>query len=69
MSLHSTKGRMDVISKKKAPAIARLDDLCRELSFLFEKDHVDVDQLQELMLSYQSNPKDWKKYAFFDRHR
>ena len=68
MSLHSTKGRMDVISKK-APAIASLGDLCRELSFLFEKDHVDVDQLQELMLSYQSNPKDWKKYAFFDRHR
>lgn len=59
---------MDLVSKK-VPIIKDLDDLVQELQYIFQEDHVEVDYLQDVMLAYRSNPKDWKKYAFFDRHR
>ena len=59
---------MESISRK-IPMLADLNDLVQELGRLFQEDHIDVEYVQEVMLAYRSNPKDWKKYAFFDRHR
>jgi cysteine dioxygenase len=53
----------------KIPVINDLNDLIAELQRLFQEDQVDVDHVQDVMLAYRSSPKDWKKYAFFDRHR
>jgi len=55
--------------RKKVPQIDSLDDLVAEFRAIFNKDQVDVDYVQDVMLSYKSNPKDWTKYAHFDRHR
>lgn len=60
---------MEFGNSKKVPQIESLKDLQDELRFVFREDEVDVDYLKDLLLSYQSNAKDWKKYAFFDRHR
>ncbi|RWS30591.1 cysteine dioxygenase type 1-like protein [Leptotrombidium deliense] len=46
-----------------------LDDLISKLAEIFSSDDIDVDYVQQVMLSYKSNPKEWKKYAHFDRHR
>ncbi|KAI1280404.1 Cysteine dioxygenase type 1 [Halotydeus destructor] len=46
-----------------------LDDVCNELRTVFESDEVDVDYVHEILSSYKSNPKDWRKYCHFDRHR
>lgn len=54
---------------KMLPEITCLDDLVAHLRQIFDDDNVDVDYVQEVMRAYKSNPKDWKKYAHFDRHR
>lgn len=46
-----------------------LDELIEELHKVFDSDHVNVEYVTELMASYKSNPKDWKKFAIFDLHR
>lgn len=46
-----------------------LDELIKELHKVFDSDHVNVEYVTELMASYKSNPKDWKKFAIFDLHR
>ncbi|XP_053214274.1 cysteine dioxygenase type 1-like [Panonychus citri] len=46
-----------------------LDHLINSLSELFSTDLVDIEKVKQLMSSYQSNPKEWRKYAHFDRHR
>ncbi|KAG0721900.1 Cysteine dioxygenase type 1 [Chionoecetes opilio] len=53
----------------KAPQIASLDDLIRELYTVFDGDEVNVEYVHHLMSSYKSNPLDWKKYAKSDRYR
>jgi len=30
---------------------------------------VNVEEVEELMKAYKSDPKDWKKYAKFDRYK
>ncbi|XP_072937725.1 cysteine dioxygenase type 1 [Epargyreus clarus] len=49
--------------------ISGLDVLVAELHRVFSGDHVNVHDVQKLMAGYKSNPKDWKKYAKFDRFR
>ncbi|XP_061726292.1 cysteine dioxygenase type 1 [Cydia pomonella] len=49
--------------------ITGLEKLVEELHDIFSRDHVNVQDVQKLMLGYKSNPKDWKKYAKFDRFR
>ncbi|XP_063370850.1 cysteine dioxygenase type 1 [Cydia amplana] len=49
--------------------ITGLETLVEELHAIFSHDHVNVQDVQKLMLGYKSNPKDWKKYAKFDRFR
>ncbi|RWS16804.1 cysteine dioxygenase type 1-like protein [Dinothrombium tinctorium] len=54
---------------KSNAEISCLDELVVKLREIFSQDDIDVDYVQQLMLSYKSNPRDWRKYAHFDRHR
>lgn len=53
----------------KIDAPRTLQDLINELHKVFEDDKVNIDYVQKLMTSYESNRADWKKFAKFDRHR
>lgn len=46
-----------------------LRELIDALHEAFKTDHVNIDEVQNLMASYRSNPLEWKKYAKFDRYR
>ncbi|XP_031835963.1 cysteine dioxygenase type 1 [Nomia melanderi] len=54
-------------NQRKKPSTLR--ELVEALHEAFKTDHVNIDDVQELMASYQSNPSEWKKYAKFDRYR
>ena len=43
--------------------------LIDQLHKIFAQDSVNVEQVKELMDAYRSDPKEWKKYAKFDRYR
>lgn len=51
------------------PTVNTLEDLIKELYKVFEEDSVNVEHVNYLMRSYKSVPKEWKKYAKFDRYR
>lgn len=57
---------MDLCS---VPQIESLDELVEELHRIFESESVNVDYVHQVMAAYKSRPKDWKKYASFDRYR
>ncbi|XP_015908525.1 cysteine dioxygenase type 1 [Parasteatoda tepidariorum] len=62
----------DVIVQKRmltVPKIDNLNDLIRELRLAFATDHVNIERVQDLMSAYKSNPRDWIKFAKFDRYR
>lgn len=46
-----------------------LVELIAILHKIFESDHINVEEVQEIMESYESNPQDWKQYAKFDKYR
>ncbi|KAM9822240.1 cysteine dioxygenase type 1 [Syngnathus typhle] len=46
-----------------------LQELIQKLHEIFQDNHINVDEVQELMESYRSNPQDWTKYAMFDKLR
>lgn len=46
-----------------------LDDLIKILHNIFESDSINVEEVQNIMESYESNPQDWIKYAKFDQYR
>lgn len=46
-----------------------LDDLIKILHSIFESDCINVEEVQNLMESYESNPQEWMKYAKFDQYR
>jgi len=46
-----------------------LDDLIEQLHEVFSEDKINVEEVQDLMYSYKSNPEDWKKFAKFDRYK
>lgn len=54
---------------KNAPSVGSLTDLIAELHRVFDQDHVNIEYVNHLMLSYKSNPSEWKKFAKFDRFR
>lgn len=54
---------------KNAPTCATLSDLISGLHNAFASDRVNIELVNHLMLSYQSNPADWRKFAKFDRYR
>ncbi|CAB3262102.1 unnamed protein product [Arctia plantaginis] len=49
--------------------IKGLQRLIEELHVMFSRDYVNVHEIQRLMCGYKSNPKDWMKFAKFDRFR
>lgn len=54
---------------KNAKSVISLKDLIEELHRVFSSDDVNIEYVNHLMLSYKSNPADWKKFAKFDRYR
>uniref|UniRef100_A0A336MMT4 Cysteine dioxygenase n=1 Tax=Culicoides sonorensis TaxID=179676 RepID=A0A336MMT4_CULSO len=46
-----------------------LQDLITKLHCIFESNLVNIEYVHHLMLSYKSNPREWKKFAKFDRFR
>nr|Q6NWZ9.1 RecName: Full=Cysteine dioxygenase type 1; AltName: Full=Cysteine dioxygenase type I; Short=CDO; Short=CDO-I [Danio rerio]AAH59531.1 Cysteine dioxygenase, type I [Danio rerio]AAH67344.1 Cdo1 protein [Danio rerio] len=46
-----------------------LEDLIKTLHQIFQSDSINVEEVQNLMESYQSNPQDWMKFAKFDQYR
>ncbi|XP_061874526.1 cysteine dioxygenase type 1 isoform X2 [Colius striatus] len=45
-----------------------LEELVRILHRIFAEDKVSVEEVQELMESYESNPEEWLQYAKFDQY-
>ncbi|XP_049882847.1 cysteine dioxygenase [Pectinophora gossypiella] len=54
---------------KVTQEITGLEKLVEELHRVFSDNHVNVQDVQKLMAGYKSDPKDWRKYAKFDRFR
>lgn len=46
-----------------------LDDLIKILHKVFENDSINVEEVQDIMESYESKPQEWMKYAKFDQYR
>lgn len=46
-----------------------LDDLIKTLHNIFENDCINVEEVQNIMESYESKPQEWMKYAKFDQYR
>lgn len=59
----------NIISKQYPKNSLSFDRLIQELHDAFSQDSVNVDHVQNLMQAYRSDPKEWKKYAKFDRYR
>ena len=45
------------------------DELIERLLEIFEEDNVNIEEVEELLSKYKSNPGDWKKYAKFDKYK
>jgi len=56
-------------NERKVPQINSLDQLVEELRKIFAENDVDVDFVQDVMSAYKSDPKEWRQFAHFDRHR
>uniref|UniRef100_H2LE45 Cysteine dioxygenase n=1 Tax=Oryzias latipes TaxID=8090 RepID=H2LE45_ORYLA len=46
-----------------------LDELIKTLHQIFQSDRINVEEVQNLMESYESKPHEWRKYAKFDQYR
>ncbi|XP_031550794.1 cysteine dioxygenase type 1-like [Actinia tenebrosa] len=58
------------MSSKRTIKVAKsLDELVRALHEVFEDDHINVEEVRELMESYVSKEEDWKNYANYDPYR
>ncbi|KAL1453847.1 hypothetical protein WDU94_010157 [Cyamophila willieti] len=56
-------------SVNKVNPISNLNHLIEELHRVFKEDHVNVDYVEMVMKAYKSNPREWKKYAKFDKFK
>lgn len=54
---------------KHFKSVETLSELIAELHKVFESDRVNIEYVNHLLLSYKSNPSEWKKFAKFDRYR
>lgn len=54
---------------KYGPVIETLTDLIAALHHEFATNYVNIEMVNHIMLSYKSNPKEWKKFAKFDRYK
>lgn len=46
-----------------------LEDLIKILHKIFESDHINIEEVQNIMESYESKPQEWMKFAKFDQYR
>ncbi|BES97420.1 cysteine dioxygenase [Nesidiocoris tenuis] len=46
-----------------------LKDVIAQLRILFDSDRVNIEEVGDLLKSYKSDPKDWRRFAKFDRFR
>lgn len=46
-----------------------LDELIKVLHKIFESDNINVEEVQNIMEAYDSNPQEWMKFAKFDQFR
>ena len=56
------------MSKKPVAGIT-WDELINKLLEIFGSDKVNIEEVEELLASYKSNPRDWRKYAKFDKFK
>lgn len=54
---------------KHFKSVETLSELISELHKVFDSDRVNIEYVNHLLLSYKSNPSEWKKFAKFDRYR
>uniref|UniRef100_A0A1A9V257 Cysteine dioxygenase n=1 Tax=Glossina austeni TaxID=7395 RepID=A0A1A9V257_GLOAU len=54
---------------KYGPSVETLNDLIQALYAEFSTNYVNIEMVNHLMLSYKSNPKEWQKFAKFDRYK
>ena len=54
---------------KYGTEIETLQDLISALHREFETDYVNIEMVNHIMLSYKSNPAEWRKFAKFDRYK
>jgi cysteine dioxygenase len=54
---------------KNHKEVRTLRELIDELYVVFSSSVVNIEYVNHLMLSYQSNPSEWRKFAKFDRYR
>lgn len=54
---------------KNVKSVSTLNELIDELHAVFSSDRVNIEYVNHLLLSYKSNPLEWKKFAKFDRLR
>ncbi|XP_051875858.1 cysteine dioxygenase type 1-like isoform X1 [Pristis pectinata] len=57
------------MERTEMPKPQSLEDVIQALHRIFADDKVDVDEVQALLESYQSNSHEWLKYAKFDQYR
>lgn len=67
----STEAQLHWASKSnnEKGVIESLSALIKELNEVFISDFVNIEKVHQLMLSYQSNPAEWERFAKFDRNR
>ncbi|CAB3367401.1 Hypothetical predicted protein [Cloeon dipterum] len=58
---------LDVEKRPLPKNSINFEQLRQGLREIFSQDSVNVEEVRELMLAYRSDPKEWKKYAKFDR--
>lgn len=49
--------------------VATLEDVQQLLREEFSGTRVDIDRVRKILSNYKTNPKDWAKYAKFDKYR
>lgn len=54
---------------KNAKLPVTMDELVKELHNVFSSDRVDIEYVNHLLLSYQSNERDWEKYVNFNPNK
>ncbi|XP_036343625.1 cysteine dioxygenase type 1-like [Rhagoletis pomonella] len=54
---------------KYGPTIDNLTDLISALHKEFETSYVNIEMVNHIMLTYKSNPREWKRFAKFDRYK
>lgn len=64
-----TRNSAGIMERTEVIKPQTLDDLIKILHKIFESDKVNIEEVQDIMEAYESNPQEWSKFAKFDQHR